>query len=454
MDRRDFLKTSFLLAGAAALPSCSGDGKTGQTAGMMTCRKDKKTGADVGILGFGTMRLPTVNSTSGREDKDAPLDQEMVNRLIDRAIEGGVTYFDTAPVYCKGNSEKAVGTALSRHNRDEFTIATKLSNFSHDTWSREESMKIYEDSFKNLQVDYIDYYLLHFIGQGKDGMENFRKRFVDNGMLDFLLKEREAGRIRHLGFSYHGDIRVFDMLLDKNDLYNWDFALIQMNYVDWSYAKQMNPRNTNASYLYGRLEALDIPVVIMEPLLGGKLVNPSARIVDEMLEREPSLSPAAWSFRFCGHFPRVLTILSGMTYMEHVEDNLHTCSPLKDLTAEELEFLHRAATDIASYPSVPCNDCGYCVPCPYGIDIPGIFSHYNKCVSEGKVCSDLADPQWKKMRRQYLATYAKTVEPARAADKCIGCGQCLESCPQRIDIPKELRKIDSYVEKLRRGGVK
>ena len=179
---------------------------------------------------------------------------------------------------------------------------------------------MYRRSFQDLQVDYIDYYLLHGIGMG--GMEALRSRYLDNGMLDFLLKEREAGRIRNLGFSYHGDIEVFDYLLSRQDELKWDFVQIQLNYLDWKHAKEVNPRNTDAEYLYGELSKRGIPAVIMEPLLGGRLSNVHDHIVARLKQRRPDDSVASWAFRYAGTPEHVLTVLSGMTYMEHLQDNI------------------------------------------------------------------------------------------------------------------------------------
>lgn len=263
IGRREFLKRLGLgtaavggltLAGCASRESAqSAEGtETGPIPkGKMTYRENPKTGEKVSLLGYGCMRWPTVAGGSAR-DGEEEIDQEMVNSLVDEAIEHGVNYFDTSPAYCKGKSEHATGISLSRHPRDSYYIATKLSNFAPSTWSREASMAMYRNSFKELQVDRIDYLLLHGVGMG-GGMKEFEARYIDNGILDFLLSEREAGRIRNLGFSYHGDIAVFDRLLAEHDRYRWDFVQIQLNYVDWRHAKEVNTRNTDAEYLYGEL---------------------------------------------------------------------------------------------------------------------------------------------------------------------------------------------------------
>lgn len=413
---------------------------------LMEYRTNPNTGDKVSLLGYGCMRLPSL--------KDAPqqgnhLDQELVNRLVDYALEHGVNYFDTSPAYCRGYSEESMGIALSRHPRESYYIATKLSNFSSSTWSREVSLKMYEDSFRKLKVDYIDYMLLHGIGNG--GMENYRRRYVDNGVLNTLLADRKKGRIRNLGFSFHGNIEAFDQLLALHDEIHWDFVQIQMNYVDWLHAKEQNKRNANAHYLYHELEKRQIPVVIMEPLLGGRLAKLPTHIVSRLKQRRPQDSVASWAFRFCGSYSGVLCVLSGMTYMEHLQDNLRTYAPLLPLTDEDKEYLEETAQLILKYPTVPCNDCKYCMPCPYGVDIPAILLHYNKCVNEGSVPKDMGDPNYKQLRHNYLVSYNRNVEMLRQANHCIGCNQCVEHCPQNIKIPRELHRIDRFVDQLKQG---
>lgn len=344
-----------------------------------------------------------------------------------------------------------MGIALSRHPRDSYFIATKLSNFSTDTWSREASIAMYHNSFKQLQVDYIDYMLLHGIGMG--GMEAMKGRYLDNGILDFLIGERKAGRIRNLGFSYHGDIGVYDYLLSRHDEIKWDFVQIQLNYVDWKHAKETNPRNTDAEYLYAELEKRNIPAIIMEPLLGGRLSNVPNYIVGRLKQRRPADSVASWAFRFAGSPEKVLTVLSGMTYMEHLQDNLRTYSPLVPLTEDDKGFLEETAQLMLKYPTIPCNDCKYCMPCPYGIDIPSILIHYNKCVNEGNVPESSQEENYRKARRAFLIGYDRSVPRLRQANHCIGCNQCVHHCPQNIDIPKDLQRIDQFVEQLKQGTI-
>ena len=453
IDRRAFIKkaggTALAIGGLGIISGCARKGSPSQTSESdetpdgtagMTYRTNKVTGDKVSILGYGCMRWPMIKDDEGKDI----IDQEAVNRLVDHAMENGVNYFDTSPVYLQGLSETATGIALKRHPRESYFIATKLSNFSN--YSRENSMLMYRKSFENLQTDYIDYYLLHSIGGG--GMKNFNARYVDNGMLDFLMEERKAGRIRNLGFSFHGNTDSFDEFLKLHEKYHWDFVQIQLNYVDWTHA---GGRNANAQYLQTELDKRGIQSVIMEPLLGGRLAKVPEHIADRLKERDPQKSIASWAFRFAGTHEGVLCVLSGMTYMEHLQDNLKSYSPLVPLTESDLAFLEETAELMQKYPTVPCNDCKYCMPCPYGIDIPAILLHYNKCVNEGEIAGSTASEDYKKARRAYLVSYDRAVPKLRQASRCIGCNTCVSHCPQNIDIPKELHRIDRYVEKLKQN---
>lgn len=454
ISRRRFLKHLGIGAVAGIATACGGkavteSNKKKEPGGKMTYRVNHNTGDSVSVLGYGCMRLPTV--AVAKDDADPEIDQEAVNAQVDYALEHGVNYFDTSPAYCKGRSEHVMGIALARHPRDSYFIATKLSNFAPSTWPREESIAMFENSLKELQTDYIDYMLLHAVGQGS--FEALNGRYIDNGILDYLKDKKETGVIRNLGFSYHGDVKVFDHLLEMMDRgeVHWDFVQIQLNYIDWNNAKKVNPRNTDASYLYAELERRDIPVVIMEPLLGGRLASVSAPIAAKMKQRRPDDSVASWAFRYAATRPGILTVLSGMTYLDHLKENVATYSPLDPISDEENEFLEVVAQEILQNDTVPCTDCKYCMPCPYGVNIPAIFAHYNKCINDDNVARDTRDPHYDKARRAFLVGYDRAVPRLRQASRCIACGNCLSECPQSINIPARLHDIDRYVDRLKAG---
>lgn len=469
ISRRDFLRRLGIgsaVIGTAAATGCSS--KANKAAGVaanrevptdkMTMRVNTSTGDSVSILGFGCMRYPTVDVEKDGE-MESVVDQDAVNQLVDYAMAHGINYYDTSPAYCKGTSEHATGIALARHPRDKYFIATKLSNFAPSTWSFKAGTEMFENSLRELQTPYVDYLLLHAIGMHAEtpdghelnGMEAMNARYFDNGLLDWLVEQKKAGRIRNLGFSYHGDQEAFDHLLALHDegKYHWDFVQIQLNYLDWKHARELNPRNTDAEYLYGELQKRGIPSVIMEPLLGGRLASVPDVVAEKMHRRTPENSVASWAFRFAGTPEGVLTVLSGMTYMEHLQDNLLTYSPLDPVEGDDHRMLLDMADVMVKFPTVPCTACEYCMPCPYGIDIPSNFRHYNKCVNEGNVVASKDDSAYAKARRAFLVGYDRSVPRLRQASHCIGCAQCTSHCPQGIDIPGEMHRIDAYVEQLK-----
>ena len=442
ISRRDFLRRLGMGAGVAMASTVMGplralaqDEKKGATPNRMTYRVQHGSGEQISLLGFGMMRLPN--------------NQEEVNRLVDYAIEHGVNYFDTAPMYMGGQSEVLTGNALSRHPREKYYIATKMSNQNQRLWSFEESQKMYYQSFQRLKVDHIDYYLMHSIGGG--GMDTLNKRFFDNHLLEFLLKEREAGRIRHLGFSYHGDVRPFDWLLDHQEEYHFDFVQIQMNFLDWRHASMGNRRrkDADAEYLYNKCEKIGVQCVIMEPLRGGAFGRMAQELTDQLKAVRPGDSTARWTFRWVGSFPNILTTLSGMNQMAHVEENIETFSPLENCTEAENLLLAEIANQMAGFPTIPCTTCAYCMPCPYGVDIPGNFAYYNEAVNSHilplpeKQAADYAT------RKQQFADGLRKALPnvETWARSCADCEECLSKCPQQIRIPNQMSRI---VELLRK----
>ncbi|MBO4264393.1 MAG: aldo/keto reductase [Bacteroidales bacterium] len=432
MDRRDFIKTSGLAAAGLGMVACVPELGRQESAPDNEFRGEMAQNyPGTGLLGYGCMRWPVLADGS-------TIDQEKVNEMVDFALAHGVNYFDSAPVYLQGKSEAATAEALLRHPRESYVIATKCSNMrGQDGW------EMYRKSLEIYRTDHLDYYLLHNL----QGYESFKRRFLDTGLLDKFLREREAGRIRHLGLSFHGQKEGFDELLALHGTYHWDFFQIQMNYLDWTHPT----RDVDARYMYGKLDEAGIPVVIMEPLLGGRLADIPAGIGARMKAREPRRSIASWAFRFCGSFPRVLTVLSGMTYMDHLQDNLHSFLEFKPLEEAEMAFLEDVAEEMARFPLVRCTGCQYCMPCPYGIDIPGIFRFYNTSINEDTYVRNPEQKGYAKLRRRFLAAYDKAVESVRQADHCIACGKCVNACPQHIPIPARLREIDTYIESVKRG---
>ena len=437
MSRRDFLRRLGIGAGSAMalmamdpLSILAHDEKKTTGDNRMTYRIQRGTGEQISLLGFGMMRLPN--------------NQEEVNQLVDYAIEHGVNYFDTAPMYMRGNSEVLMGNALSRHPREKYYVATKMSNQNERLWPIDESKKLYYQSFQRLKTDHLDYYLLHGIGTG--GMDTLKGRFLDNGLLDFLMAEREAGRIRHLGFSYHGDVRVFDWLLDHNDTYHWDFVQIQMNLLDWRHAslnKNGWRKDADAEYLYNKCEKLNIQCVIMEPLRGGALGKLQKELTEPLTALRPDDSPSRWAFRWVGSHSNILTVLSGMNRMDHLEENVQTFSPLDPCNENENTLLASIADTMAGFPTIPCTTCGYCMPCPFGVDIPGNFAYYNDAVNNKILplpdanAADFADRQ-----KQFADGLRSALnDPATWATACQDCEECLPKCPQQIRIPNQMARI-------------
>ena len=414
MSRREFLRRIGIGAGSAMalmaldpINVLAQDKKDSKVTNRMTYRVQHGSGEQISLLGFGMMRLPN--------------NQDEVNKLVDYAIEHGVNYYDTAPMYMGGQSEVLMGNALSRHPRNKYYVATKMSNQNRRTWAFEDSKAMYERSMEKLKVDYIDYYLLHGIG---GGMDSLKGRFLDNGVLDFLLKERKEGRIKHLGFSYHGDVRDFDWLLDHQDEYHWDFVQIQMNFLDWRHASMRGGRRSDADaeYLYDKCEKTGVQCVVMEPLRGGAFGRMAQELTDQLKAVRPDDSTARWAFRWVGSYPNILTTLSGMNRMDHLEENVKTFSPLEVCTEAENKLLAKIADEMSGVPTIPCTTCEYCMPCPYAAD-------------------------YAERKQKFMDGYKKALpEEKNWAYACQDCEECLSKCPQQIRIPNQLARI---VETLR-----
>jgi len=394
-------------------------------------------GEEISLLGMGCMRLPQLEPGKGRRGE---LDQDKVNEMFDYALEHGINYFDTAPAY--GDSERAVGVALSRHDRSSFKLATKMSNFGRGGQSTtlEQAQQMLATSLANLQTDYIDFYLLHALSNEPE----FRSRFIENGLLDWLFEQKAAGRIRHIGFSFHGSNAYMRDLLDKP--YKWDFAQIQMNYLDW---KEMDS-NSDSETLYRMLEEHGIPVVVMEPIRGGALANVTPKVKENLAGHFPSLTPAGVALSFVASFPGVMCTLSGMSNMAQLKENVATFTDFKSFDDADNEFLMGIANLYRSNPHIPCTGCQYCMPCPHGVNIPGNFAIYNNASDELSLPNPDAphDKAYKSNRKEFLAHYKKNLIDGSRADACVDCMACISKCPQHIAIPANLHKIQELVEKL------
>ena len=377
----------------------------------MQYRKDKD-GRELSVLGFGCMRFTR---------KGNAIDAEKAEKEIMAAYHAGVNYFDTAYIY--PGSEAFLGAALKRNGiREKVNIATKLPQYMVSSLSGAE--KIFREELERLQTDYIDYYLMHMLTDAAQW-----ERLKQMGIPEWIRKKKEEGIIRNFGFSYHGNTENFLRILRDFD---WDFCQIQYNYLDET--AQAGKAGLKAAAEKG------IPVVIMEPLRGGKLVSLlPAEAKKLMAENERGWSPAAWAFRWLFNQPEVTVVLSGMNSLEMVAENTATADAAGpgDLNEKDFALLEKVKELIRAGEKVGCTGCRYCMPCPQGVDIPGIFRCYNAMYTEGK----------RDGRFQFAQTVGLTRRPAFAT-QCVGCGKCEKHCPQGIPIREKLKEADRALRPL------
>ena len=433
------LKSVGTPAGAANIPAAS-PWKEAPEGSRIDTRTWDKMGETLGMLGLGCMRLPSVGGGGGGFGRRQALDQEAVNAMIDYAIAHGVNYFDTAPAY--GESEVVTGKALSRHPRSAYKIATKISNMGGGRPTLEAGKQMFETSLKNLQVDYVDFLLRHNL----QDMNGFNSRFKDNGLFKWLLQQKAAGRIKHLGFSFHGSNEDLPGLVD---LYDWDFVQIQLNYADW---KEMSAgwggsqKTTSSEFLYNYLVGKGIPVLVMEPVKGGALASVSDGVAAVMRERHPDLTPAANALTYVGSLPGVMVTLSGMSNMEQLKENVSLFTDFKPFDEKEMAFMLTVADLYKSRGQIPCTACKYCMPCPAGVDIPGNFKIFNSAsdalLSEDTGRKDVADK-----RKAFLKLY-KEQDAGIRAGACVSCNACLPKCPQHISIPQHMQRIKALADRI------
>lgn len=365
-------------------------------------------GEKVSKLGFGLMRLPKLEKDSEK------IDREEAAKLVDTAYKNGVNYFDTAYFYHDGESELFVKDALSRYPRESFFLATKMPGGSLKDGKTPDFL--FNDQLRKCGVDYFDFYLLHAVSD-----DNF-KYFEESGAYEYLTERKKEGKVKHIGFSYHGSFEFFKKVLDTH---TWDFVQLQINYYDWE--------ASNAKDFYAELEKRGIPCIVMEPVRGGSLhrLNDEARAVFASLGEA---SAASYALRYVAQLKNVMVVLSGMSEKEQVEDNINTFNECKPLTAEENAAVEKASVLFRKNFAIPCTACKYCVAtCPGGVAIPDCFAVFNK-YNETRNTDD------------FKALYSGINEDARA-DKCLDCKACIERCPQSIDIPDKLRKVAALANK-------
>jgi len=380
----------------------------------MLTRTNIKNGDELSILGFGCMRFPTKNGS---------LDEERSIALIRECIHMGINYFDTAYFYNGGKSESLLGKALRDGYRSKVKIATKLPPFMVKKLDGAKS--IFTTQLKRLQTDYIDYYLLHML-QDKAGFD----RMKNLGIIDWLEDLKSRGIIRNIGFSFHGSKYDFEQIIKA---YPWDFCQIQYNYMDVN--------NQAGKYGLQLAYSLGIPVIVMEPLRGGRLADRLPKeVLSEFSSFDKDRSPAEWALRWVWNHPEVTVVLSGMSDERQLSENVKTASDAlpNSLTEEELKVFDRVMEIMQEKTKIPCTGCGYCMPCPFGVNIPACFSVYN----------DKYLLNEKRSRIVYYRTLGGFSKQPAYASMCKGCARCESKCPQHIEIRNELARVKKEMEGL------
>ena len=361
----------------------------------------------VSLLGMGCMRLPVVPQTN-------EIDFNKTEEMIKYAMDHGITYYDTAYPYHNGQSELVIGKILSKYPRNSFYLASKMPSW--DLKTIEDAKRIFNHQLEKCKVEYFDFYLCHAMNMSHH--ETYKRL----GVYQYLLELKKEGKIKNLGFSYHDAPQNIIPIADELD---WDFAQIQFNYLDYEMQ--------DAKLQYEELTKRGISVVVMEPVRGGVLANVTPKAEELFKEKEPKLSIASWALRYVAHFPNIKVILSGMSNLEQLTDNINTFTNYKPLSDDDLETIVKAKKLILGNDFIPCTGCRYCMPCPVGVNIPRIFSLFNNY----GIHKDI-----EKLRNQILK-----LEEKELPKNCIKCGKCVKKCPQGIKIYEQLEKINNIISK-------
>ena len=405
MKRREFIINSVLAVGGATLLTGCGQKEVQKSEKQVV--KRKFAGKEFPLIALGCMRLPM---------RDSKIDMDELDKMVEYAMSHVANYFDTAYMYVEGKSENAIGEILKQYPRESFFLADKCPAYLVN--SKEDVARLFNEQLKKCHVDYFDNYMVHNIN--KDSIHNYR----DNDMYGEILKLKKEGRVKNLGFSFHGDP---DMLREVIHEHKWDFCQLQLNYLDWEVI--------NAKELYEIADEAKVPIIVMEPLRGGGLCNLPDKAAAKLKESCPDDTQASFGLRWVTSKPRVFTILSGMSNFQQMKENIDTFSNFKEFTQEELQTAAEVAKLIQSQGAINCTACRYCMEvCPRGINIPAIFGLYNV---------------YKNNDNGFMfGVNYNALKDNEKADKCINCHLCSKNCPQGLDIPALLKKVESTVERV------
>ena len=415
MNRRQFLKSTVITTvGAVVLSACKKvTAQTKKVLGKVYTKKFKNL--DISAIGFGLMRLP---------QKFGEPDVAATQAMVDYAMEHGINYYDTAWFYHGGKSELTAGKVLKKYPRNSFYLADKLPLSRLD--GKDSVLKFFNEQLKKCQLDYFDFYLAHNINKSE------WQTLKECNVYEQLLQKKKEGKIKYLGFSIHDTPELLEEVIST---YKWDFVQLPINLIDWEKTDSTGWYGVNAKKQYEIATKAGLPVVVMNPLKGGQLSTLNPKAVELLKKENPDASPSSWSLRYVASLENVFCVLSGMTEMEHMIDNVNTFINFKPLTEKEQRVLANAIAVYKSSGAITCTYCQYCVGCPVGIDIPKNFNIYNQYKADNK-------------KETFISAY-ESIKAENRADKCINCGVCKPKCPQNLDIPKLLKEVDKLYKSLK-----